>query len=105
MYDAAPVNIRPREVLKAYCKSINLTAAFDESKAEVGKRFMNDMAATFELFHSEGDLDAMECYWKIFDDYWLEEFCQEYGIIDDYDGQLVMSLFQNLKERECCEEE
>lgn len=32
-------------------------------------------------------------------------FCQEYGIIDDYDGQLVMSLFQNLKERECCEEE
>ena len=24
-------------------------------------------------------------------------FCQEYGIIDDYDGQLVMSLFQNLK--------
>ncbi len=26
-------------------------------------------------------------------------FCQEYGIIDDYDGQLVMSLFQNLKER------
>lgn len=32
-------------------------------------------------------------------------FCQKYGIIDDYDGQLVMSLFQNLKERECCEEE
>lgn len=32
-------------------------------------------------------------------------FYQEYGIIDDYDGQLVMSLFQNLKERECCEEE
>lgn len=31
-------------------------------------------------------------------------FCQEYGIIDDYAGQLVMSLFQNLKERECCEE-
>lgn len=32
-------------------------------------------------------------------------FCQVYGIIDDYDGQLVMRLFQNLKERECCEEE
>lgn len=32
-------------------------------------------------------------------------FCQEYGIIDDYDSQFVMSLFQNLKERECCEEE
>lgn len=80
VYDAAPVNIRPREMLKAYCNSINLTAAFDESEAEVGKRFMNDMAVTFELFYSEGDLDAMEYYWEIFDDYLLEEFCQEYGV-------------------------
>ena len=32
-------------------------------------------------------------------------FCRDYDIIDDYDGQLVRDLFQNLKERETCEEE
>lgn len=32
-------------------------------------------------------------------------FCRDYDIIDDYDGELVRDLFQNLKERECCEEE
>lgn len=32
-------------------------------------------------------------------------FCRDYDIIDDYDGELVRDLFQNLKERENCEEE
>lgn len=32
-------------------------------------------------------------------------FCRDYDIIDDYDGELVRDLFQNLKERETCEEE
>lgn len=31
-------------------------------------------------------------------------FCRDYDIINDYDGQLVDSLFQNLKERESCDE-
>lgn len=32
-------------------------------------------------------------------------FCRDYDIIDDYDGELVRDLFQNLKERESCGEE
>lgn len=31
-------------------------------------------------------------------------FCRDYDIINDYDGQLVDSLFQSLKERESCDE-
>ncbi len=30
----------------------------------------------------------------------LLTFCRDYHIIDDYDGQLVRDLFQNLKDRE-----
>lgn len=31
-------------------------------------------------------------------------FCRDYDIINDYDGQLVDSLFRSLKERESCDE-
>lgn len=32
-------------------------------------------------------------------------FCRDYDIIDDYDGQLVNEMFQNMKERDTDEDE